>query len=310
VPAIETRCRDRQRRTWVDGSARENGVPRSGTSTGQALGRRVPAVALGVLLATPGLAAVLALSPAAQAVPLPTPIRSETAAAAGDRWQAPLPGRMQVARRFQPPASRYGAGHRGVDLRTGAAAEVLSAGDGVVSFAGSIAGRGVVVVVTGELRTTYEPVAAGVRRGDRVRRGQQLGRLTAEHPGCPAGAAGTCLHWGLLHGERYLDPLSLLHPVPVRLLPLTGSGNSRVTDGAPVAPLPRATSPAVASTGHSPMPMRVPTRVPAGAAVVVGLTVVGAAGVHAAGIRAARRSSRGPPFATAQDVGASVQRVK
>ena len=32
-----------------------------------------------------------------------------------------------------------------------------------------------------------------------------------------------CLHWGLLQGEAYLDPLSLVGGGPIRLLPLDGA---------------------------------------------------------------------------------------
>ena len=46
-----------------------------------------------------------------------------------------------------------------------------------------------------------------------------IGVLDAGHPGCPVGA---CLHWGALLGTAYVDPLSLLGPVRVRLKPLSG----------------------------------------------------------------------------------------
>jgi murein DD-endopeptidase MepM/ murein hydrolase activator NlpD len=77
-----------------------------------------------------------------------------------------------------------------------------------------------VVVVHGSLRTTYEPVQATVRRGVRVAAGERIGLLQAGHPGCSEKA---CLHWGLLRGETYLDPLSRLGERPVRLLPLAGA---------------------------------------------------------------------------------------
>jgi murein DD-endopeptidase MepM/ murein hydrolase activator NlpD len=87
-----------------------------------------------------------------------------------------------------------------------------------VTFAGLVAGRGVVSVThPGGLRSTYEPVTATVRTGDVVSAGQSLGELEAGHPGCPAAA---CLHWGLRRGEQYLDPLALLGLGRVRLLPL------------------------------------------------------------------------------------------
>jgi hypothetical protein len=50
-----------------------------------------------------------------------------------------------------------------------------------------------------------------------VARGSPIGTLIAGHAGCPREA---CLHWGLRRGETYLDPLLLLRPVRVRLLPL------------------------------------------------------------------------------------------
>ena len=49
--------------------------------------------------------------------------------------------------------------------------------------------------------------------------GDLLGRLEPGHPGCPVAA---CLHWGLRRGAVYLDPLLLVRPVRVRLLPLPG----------------------------------------------------------------------------------------
>jgi murein DD-endopeptidase MepM/ murein hydrolase activator NlpD len=104
-----------------------------------------------------------------------------------------------------------------VDLRGSPGAPVLAAGDGVVVFAGMVAGRPVVSIDHANgLRTTYEPVDPSVGAGSRVLRGAPIGTLLSSHPGCPAEA---CLHWGLRRGESYLDPLGLLRPLRVRLLP-------------------------------------------------------------------------------------------
>ncbi len=150
----------------------------------------------------------------APATPAPATPAPPARAAAG--WTAPLPD-LVVTRTFEAPASPYGPGHRGVDLAAAPGAVVLAAGDGVVVFAGPVAGRPLVSIDhPGGLRTTYEPVDPSVGAGQAVTRGSPIGTVAAGHDGCPAAA---CLHWGLRRGETYLDPLSLLAPPRVRLLP-------------------------------------------------------------------------------------------
>jgi len=141
------------------------------------------------------------------------------AAADTGPWTWPLSGTPVVLRAFDPPAQRWLAGHRGVDLAAEPGDPVLAAGAGRVGFAGTVGGVPVVTVVHGTLRTTYLPVAPLVRKGEEVHAGQPIGHL-AEHPRhC---APRPCLHWGLLLGRDYMDPLSLLGEAAVRLLPLTG----------------------------------------------------------------------------------------
>jgi murein DD-endopeptidase MepM/ murein hydrolase activator NlpD len=132
-------------------------------------------------------------------------------------WTAPLGDPPAVARPFEAPASPYGPGHRGVDLAGGPGTTVRAAGAGVVVFAGMVAGRPVVSIEhSGGLRTTYEPVTPTVSAGQAVARGSPIGTLLPGQPGCPVSA---CLHWGLRRGATYLDPLLLLRPPRVRLLP-------------------------------------------------------------------------------------------
>lgn len=153
----------------------------------------------------------------------------------------PLRPEPTVVTRFDPPTNPYGAGHRGVDLLGRAGQEVHAALPGTVSFAGRIAGRGVVVVGHGATRTTYEPVAAAVSVGDAVAGGAPLGTLEPAGSHC---APRACLHWGWLEGEDYLDPLRLVGDGPVRLVPLDGLPGGG-------AALPRAARP-TAATGPSP----------------------------------------------------------
>ncbi|MFD5202566.1 murein hydrolase activator EnvC family protein [Streptomyces sp. NPDC058375] len=200
----------------------------------------LPLLLLGVLLyallpgdapPTPGgpslrAGAVVPTGAAASAPKAPGPGPVADADAGARSW--PLAGRPSVLRGWEPPAGPYGPGHRGVDLAAGPDARVLAATDGRVSFAGRVAGRGVLAIEVADsgsppLRTTYEPVRALVEKGANVRAGQPVGVLEEGPFHCAAG----CLHWGLRREDAYLDPLSLLPPAllrrgPSRLLPVFG----------------------------------------------------------------------------------------
>jgi murein DD-endopeptidase MepM/ murein hydrolase activator NlpD len=130
----------------------------------------------------------------------------------------PLSPRPAVLRPFDRPADQWSPGHRGVDLSAGVGQPVVSAGEGIVSFSGVVAGRGVLTVQhSGGLRTTYEPVDERLASGTIVHRGTKVGVLSSEPGHCtPRG----CLHWGAISGQGYRDPLSLLGFGPPILLPL------------------------------------------------------------------------------------------
>ncbi len=147
--------------------------------------------------------------------------RSQDGSSAVAEYVSPVPSPLRVVRRFDPPASRYGPGHRGVDLGVGGGQLVRSPADGIVIFAGPVAGRGVVVVRHPDgISTEYEPVTPLVHRGDPVHQGDPLARLSGTDAGC---ARPNCLHWGARRAGNYIDPLSLLAPLgPVRLLPWSG----------------------------------------------------------------------------------------
>ncbi|MFF5653339.1 peptidoglycan DD-metalloendopeptidase family protein [Streptomyces collinus] len=145
--------------------------------------------------------------------------------AVGRTWPVGL--RPRVLRGWEPPATAYGPGHRGVDLAAPAGTPVRAVSAGRVSFAGRVAGKRVVSVDlagTGDppLRTTYEPVTATVEEGEEVEPGEVIGTVDASGSHC---TAAPCIHWGLRRGKVYLNPLSLLppwllHRGPSRLLPL------------------------------------------------------------------------------------------
>jgi murein DD-endopeptidase MepM/ murein hydrolase activator NlpD len=183
-----------------------------------------PGLLLGLLLT------VLACAARASGSPPPTPAppvgRDASVPAVARLW--PVGTRPLVLRGWEPPATAYARGHRGADLAAPAGTSVRAVAPGRVSFAGRVAGRGVVSVeLTGTggppLRTTYEPVKASVKKGDQVAAGEVLGTVEPTGSHCTT----MCVHWGLRRGDAYYDPLSLLppwllHRGPSRLLPVLG----------------------------------------------------------------------------------------
>lgn len=189
-----------------------------------------------VALATfAGLCAALALSAstgsgsdtnAVRAAPAPVlqadagPSRSPHAGAE-PRWRWPLRPRPRVDAHFEAPRSRWGPGHRGLDLVGAHHAEVTAVADGVVSHRGMVAGRPTVSVTHPDgTRSTYEPVQSSLSPGDRIETGAVLGRLVEGPDHC---GGSTCLHLGALRGRDYLDPLPFFGDPTVILLP-TGAG--------------------------------------------------------------------------------------
>ncbi|MEY9485972.1 murein DD-endopeptidase MepM/ murein hydrolase activator NlpD [Streptomyces calvus] len=189
------------------------------------------------LLAPPPapLAAVATVAPAGRNTPTEDTPAADTPTAdlppgdvpdVGRAW--PVGTRPPVLRGWEPPATTYGRGHRGVDLAAAPGTPVRAVADGRISYAGRVAGRGVVSVElagTGDppLRTTYEPVKATAKAGDTVTAGDIIGTVETGGSHCTL----PCLHWGLRKGDTYLDPLTLLppwltHRGPSRLLPVLG----------------------------------------------------------------------------------------
>ncbi|GFG68978.1 M23 family metallopeptidase [Mycolicibacter senuensis] len=138
------------------------------------------------------------------------------------RLDWPLRPRPAVVRGFDAPRPDWQRGHRGVDLAGVAGQQVYAAGVATVVFAAPAGGAPVVSLAhPGGLRTSYQPVRALVRPGQRVTAATVIGVLEPGHPDCGAAA---CLHWGAMWGPAsradYVDPLGLLASTPIRLKPV------------------------------------------------------------------------------------------
>lgn len=149
----------------------------------------------------------------------PAPPPEAGVSAPGARYAWPLVPAPAVVTPFRAPAHPYGPGHRGVDLAGAPLQPIVAARGGTIVFAGPVGGRDLVSVQHDDgLRTTYEPLQPTVRAGAIVLAGEVIGLLQPGHAGC---ATPACLHWGVRRDRAdYLDPLVLLRPLRVRLLPV------------------------------------------------------------------------------------------
>ena len=130
---------------------------------------------------------------------------SGTAPAAGGVRYAP-PVDAPVLDPFRMADGPYGPGNRGLEYDVRAGDVVRAIGDGVVAFAGPVAGRLVVSVEHPDgLRSSLTGLTpVGVALGAPIARGQQVG------------TAAVGLHLGVRRDGAYLDPASLCQRAPGR----------------------------------------------------------------------------------------------
>jgi murein DD-endopeptidase MepM/ murein hydrolase activator NlpD len=187
---------------------------RSESASTRPRGRRRRAVLVGLVL---GVALDLAL------VAAPVPARGDTAAG---RWDWPVAPPQLLVRGYESPSTRYGAGHRGIDIEALPGTAVLAPDDGVVSLAGWVVDRPVLAIRhSGGIVSSFEPVEASVSAGDPVVRGQPVGAVaepsSAESVDAQSAHCVGCLHLGARHDGDYFSPLALLEGIPrAVLLPL------------------------------------------------------------------------------------------
>lgn len=130
-----------------------------------------------------------------------------------------------VIRGFESPPTPYSSGHRGIDIAVPFGTTMVAAQDGVVTFAGWVAGALFISIDHPDgIRTTYSWLSAvRVKKGDRVVRGQVIGSTGHGHPDVLI----PHLHFGARIGQTYIDPMllleagsvaSLIHLAPLALL--------------------------------------------------------------------------------------------
>lgn len=147
------------------------------------------------------------------AVVAPAWLAGPAAAVVLDR---PVPGPVVAV--FDAP-TRYGPGHRGVDLAAPLGSPVRAPASGWITFAGRVVDATWVTIDHGLVRTTVGPLqTVRVGRGALVARGQVVGTSGHAH-GHPA------VHWSARRGDTYVDPLGVGR-VLATLVPTAPTGAS------------------------------------------------------------------------------------
>lgn len=139
--------------------------------------------------------------------------------AAAAEWEPPVAN--DISDPFRPPATRFGAGNRGLEYATTGGEPVRAVDDGRVTFAGPVGRRLHVVIDHGnDLRSTYAFVrSVAVIRGQRVRAGDIV---AVADPG---------LHLTARLGDSYVDPRLLFAGarVELALVPAPAADQARRT---------------------------------------------------------------------------------
>lgn len=139
-------------------------------------------------------------------------------AAKGARWLPPFGSPLEISGPYKPPATRYGSGHRGIDLPAAPGDTPRAPVAGIVSFVGTVADRAVLSIqVDDRTVVSFEPLEqpedeGALKKGDTVARGQQLG-IVADGGHCYA----ECLHLGVRVNGEYVNPLRYFYAAPVLL---------------------------------------------------------------------------------------------
>lgn len=170
-------------------------------------------------------------------------------------WLWPIEPRPEIISEFEAPATRYSAGHRGLDLAVSPGVQLRAPADGVVAFTGTVVDRPVVSVDHAHgVRSTFEPAVSLVTAGTLVARGQPLAVVaTGGH------CADHCLHLGARLNGGYINPRLLLTGIPrAVLLPVeaaiaTNGSHARIGSIGLIASI-RAGGSLHARQGRSPFP--------------------------------------------------------
>ncbi|WP_163231548.1 M23 family metallopeptidase [Bifidobacterium aerophilum] len=122
-----------------------------------------------------------------------------------------------VTKAFDAPEQPWLPGHRGVDLAAKDDMKLIAPSDGIISFAGQVAGKSVVSLAANGLILTFEPAVTDRDVGARIRQGDYFARVSRGSDHCD----GSCVHWGVRRANGdYADPTGQVGERRIALKPV------------------------------------------------------------------------------------------
>jgi murein DD-endopeptidase MepM/ murein hydrolase activator NlpD len=118
-----------------------------------------------------------------------------------------------ITQGYKAPATRYSAGHRGIDISAQPGSAVFAPADGIIHFTGVVVDRPVLTLeIAGDLLATSEPVESSLAVGTAVHAGDAIGIVAS------GGHCSACLHFGVRLNGEYVSPLLYLSGVERAIL--------------------------------------------------------------------------------------------
>ena len=117
----------------------------------------------------------------------------------------PVPSTTRISSNF---GRRWGRPHTGIDIPGKRGAEIIAAGDGVVTFSGRMSGYGKVVVIkhANGFATVYAHNRKNfVKKGQKIARGQLIGQI-----GKSGKATGYHLHFEIRKNQKAVNPIAFI----------------------------------------------------------------------------------------------------
>lgn len=128
-------------------------------------------------------------------------------------WAEPIPFfNDNIQEQYLAPASKYGAGHRGVDFQLAPFGAINAPETGTLAYRGKVVDREVVTLRTSTGLVSFEPACTEFEVGEQIRRGEPF----AFH--CPPNSdyeyhCQDCVHFSVRDSFGYLSPLQHIEPL-------------------------------------------------------------------------------------------------